>query len=61
MSASSTTPSGPWAAARGSLPAAPARGGNGGFEDMFGGLFTGDARRHAGGFNTVRRHSAGVR
>ena len=26
-------------------------GGNGGFEDMFGGLFTGNTGRHAGGFN----------
>ena len=29
-----------------------AGGGNGGFEDMFGGLFTGNAGRHAGGFST---------
>ncbi|MFP5313366.1 MAG: DnaJ C-terminal domain-containing protein [Actinomycetes bacterium] len=28
-----------------------AGGGNGGFEDMFGGLFTGNTGRHAGGFN----------
>ncbi|TQJ59344.1 molecular chaperone DnaJ [Arthrobacter sp. SLBN-83] len=28
-----------------------AAGGNGGFEDMFGGLFTGNTGRHAGGFN----------
>ncbi|WP_175316844.1 DnaJ C-terminal domain-containing protein [Pseudarthrobacter sp. C4D7] len=31
-------------------PGGPA-GGNGGFEDMFGGLFTGNTGRHAGGFN----------
>ncbi len=29
-----------------------AAGGNGGFEDMFGGLFTGNAGRHSGGFST---------
>lgn len=29
-----------------------AAGGNGGFEDLFGGLFTGNTGRHAGGFNT---------
>ena len=54
-SASSTTPSGPWAAAPGSLRAE--RGGQAaaGFEDLFGGLFTGARRRasrrlqHAGG------------
>ncbi|MFF1251964.1 DnaJ C-terminal domain-containing protein [Pseudarthrobacter sp. NPDC058329] len=28
-----------------------AGGGNGGFEDMFGGLFTGNTGRHSGGFN----------
>ncbi|MCT9625479.1 MULTISPECIES: DnaJ C-terminal domain-containing protein [Micrococcaceae] len=28
-----------------------AAGGNGGFEDLFGGLFTGNTGRHAGGFN----------
>ncbi|WP_181762713.1 DnaJ C-terminal domain-containing protein [Pseudarthrobacter sp. B4EP4b] len=28
-----------------------AGGGNGGFEDLFGGLFTGNTGRHAGGFN----------
>lgn len=33
-------------------PGGAGPGGNAGFEDMFGGLFTGNAGRHAGGFST---------
>ncbi|HET8878074.1 MAG TPA: DnaJ C-terminal domain-containing protein [Arthrobacter sp.] len=33
-------------------PGGPA-GGNGGFEDMFGGLFTGGSGRHSGGYSTA--------
>ncbi len=33
-------------------PGGAGAGGNAGFEDMFGGLFTGNAGRHAGGFST---------
>ena len=53
MSASSMTPSGPWAAALALLRGGAGGTANGGFEDMFGGLFTGNAGRHAGGFSTA--------